>query len=78
MDFQKLDYICHIHYILLENVIIILQHKLFIPFQLQKKGDNQEALNLSTLIDLYTQLISERLAATDTELQKEYLKYLKK
>ena len=47
-------------------------------FQLQKKGDNQEALNLSTLIDLYTQLISERLAATDTELQKEYLKYLKK
>ena len=74
-----MEYICHIHYIFFENVIIILvHHKLFIPFQLQKKGDNQEALNLSTLIDLYTQLISERLAATDTELQKEYLKYLKK
>ena len=51
---------------------------LFINSQTSKKGTNQEALNLSTLIDLYTQLISERLAATDTFMQKMHLKSLKK
>ena len=43
----------------------------------RRKDSNQEALNLSTLIDLYTQLISERLAATDTFMTAEHLKYLK-
>ena len=44
----------------------------------RKKCDNHEALYLSTLIDLYTQLISERLVATDTFMQNMYLKSLKK
>ena len=52
--------------------------ELSLTSQTSRKSSNQEALNLSTLIDLYTQLLSERLAATDTFMTAEHLKYLKK
>ncbi len=32
--------------------------------QTSRKGSNQDALNVNTLIDLYTQLLQERLAMT--------------
>ena len=52
--------------------------ELFLKSQTSRKGTNQEALNLSTLIDLYTQLISERLVVTDAVMQKMHLNSLKK
>ena len=38
--------------------------------QTSRKGGNQDALEVNTLIDLYTQLLTERLAMTNEAINE--------
>ena len=39
-------------------------------FQVSRKGSNSAALEVNTLIDLYTQLLTERLAMTNEAINE--------
>ena len=42
----------------------------FMLLQVSRKGGNSAALEVNTLIDLYTQLLTERLAMTDEAISQ--------